>query len=62
MRVTAAGGREGRIEGGFGKSGKFRVNFPGGAPPARAEDGAAATITLRFKKFLFDPDKRHMAQ
>ena len=33
MRVTAMpGGQPGRIEGGFGKSGKFKVYFPGGAP------------------------------
>ena len=62
MRVTAApGGQEGRIEGGFGKSGKFKVFFPGGAP--RPQPGAPPPrVLLRFKRFLFDADRRRMAQ
>ena len=65
MRVTAVpGGQEGRIEGGFGKTGKFRVRFPGGAPQLHSSSASApaARVLLRFKRFLFDPDKRRMAQ
>lgn len=62
MRVTASpGGQEGRIEGGFGKSGKFKAHFPNGAP--RLQPGVPPPrVLLRFKRFLFDSDKRHMAQ
>lgn len=57
---SVAGGQEGRIEGGFGKSGKFRVHFPGGI--ALGPGGQPAAIVLQFKKYVFDSDKRHMAQ
>ncbi|GAB4820810.1 hypothetical protein N2152v2_007856 [Parachlorella kessleri] len=60
MRVTALPSQqEGRIEGSFGKSGKFKVYFAGGVtlPPA-----GQASIILRFKKFLFDADKKHISQ
>lgn len=61
MKVHALpGGQEGRIEGGFGKSGKFKVYFPGGAP--LPQPGAATRVMLRFKRFMFDADKRRMAQ
>ncbi len=43
------------LEGAFGKSGKFTVRF----------ETAVATgdaVILNFKKFVFDPDKRRMAQ
>lgn len=59
--TAAPGGQEGRIEGGFGRSGKFKVFFPGGAP--RPQPGAPPPrLLLRFKRFLFDADKRRMAQ
>lgn len=62
MRVVAVpGGQPGRIEGGFGRSGKFRVHWPGGAP--RPVPGAPPPrLQLRFKRFLFDSDKRRMVQ
>lgn len=62
MRVVAApGGQAGRIEGGFGKSGKFKAYFPGGAP--RPQQGQPPPrLRLAFKRFLFDQDKRRMAQ
>ena len=84
MRVTAVPGRQvGRIEGGFGKSGKFKVYFPGGAPPlhkpgqqqqqqqGEQQAGGVAPpappqppprVVLCFKRFMFDNDRRHMAQ
>ncbi len=62
MRVVAApGGQEGRIEGGFGKSGKFKVYFPGGAPRPQAGQ-PLPRVLLAFKRFIYDEDKRHMAQ
>jgi hypothetical protein len=81
MRVTAVpGGQVGRIEGGFGKSGKFKVYFPGGAPhlqkPCQQQQGEQHAgrvappaapqppprVVLCFKRFMFDNDRRHMAQ
>lgn len=62
MRVTSVpGGQEGTIEGGFGKSGKFRVRWPGGAP-APAPGQPPPRLLLRFKRFVFDSDKRRMVQ
>lgn len=62
MRVAAVpGGQEGRIEGGFGKSGKFKAFFPGGAP--RPQQGQPPPrLLLSFKRFLFDEDRRRMEQ
>lgn len=61
MVVTvASSGEQGRIQGGFGKSGKFRVYFPGGI--TQQPSGQPSTIALRFKKYVFDKDKRRMAQ
>ena len=83
MRVTAVPGRQvGRIEGGFGKSGKFKVYFPGGAPqlhkPGQQQQQQGEQqagwlappavpqppprVVLCFKRFMFDSDRRHMAQ
>ena len=59
--VAVPGGQAGRIEGGFGKSGKFKAYFPGGAP-APAPGAPPPRMALRFKRFLFDEDRRHMAQ
>lgn len=58
-QVTTANGDVGTIEGSFGKSGKFKVQFPKGISiPAFGSNA----IQLTFKKFVFDKDKRHMAQ
>ena len=59
--VTSPGGQAGRIEGSFGKSGKFKVFFPGGAPVA-APGQPPPRVLLHFKRFLFDADRRRMAQ
>ena len=57
--MTTATGEVGTIEGAFGKSGKFKVQFAGGlAQPSPGNN----IIQLTFKKFMFDKDKRHMAQ
>jgi hypothetical protein len=56
--VTAASGEVGTIEGSFGKSGKFTVQFPDGL----REAAAATPISLVFKKLIFSPSKRTMMQ
>jgi selenocysteine-specific elongation factor len=57
--VTAAGER-GTIEGSFGKSGKFKVAFPGGV--MQPAPGASSSLTLTFKRYIHDEDKHHMVQ
>ena len=59
MQVVTANGDVGTIEGSFGKSGKFKVSFPGGV---RTPASGSNSIRLTFKKFIFDKDKWHMAQ
>ena len=54
-QVSTPDGAVGVLEGAFGKSGKFNVRFCGDV----ASGGA---VRLSFKKFMFDPDKRRMAQ
>lgn len=60
VQVTAGCGTSGVITGSFGKSGKFRVSFADGLPQ-QLGDGDKA-LALVFKRFVFDRDKRHMAQ
>jgi len=58
---SSAGGARGRIEGSFGKTGKFKVYFEkeidiGGVNTSRK-------ITMRFKRFVYDKsEKRIMDQ
>ena len=58
VQVTTPGGEVGTIEGSFGKSGKFTVQFPAGL----RDDVNGMPISLRFKKLMFSPDKRVMSQ
>ncbi|KAK9818119.1 hypothetical protein WJX72_007434 [[Myrmecia] bisecta] len=60
MKVVTSAGEVGTIEGPFGKSGKFKVHFAGGVAPAA--EGSAKQLTLTFKRYIFDHNKRHMAQ
>ncbi len=54
-QVVTAAGEVGVIQGAFGKSGKFKVDFPDGVqPPAPG----AGQLTLVFKKYVYDADKR----
>ena len=56
--VTQAG-YIGTIEGSFGKSGKFKVAFQTAiAPPAPGCNG----ITLTFKRFIHDANKKALRQ
>ncbi len=51
MRVWTPKNERGVIEGGFGKSGKFKVHFPDGTK-SEAND----KLALRFKKYVFEHD------
>lgn len=55
MQVISEEGVSGTLAGSFGKSGKFSVKFD-----APVESGSK--VVLLFKKFLFQTDKRIMAQ
>lgn len=59
LQVVTAHGEHGVIEGAFGKSGKFKVQFPSGV---RTPAPGSNSLSLTFKKFLFDKNRRHMAQ
>jgi selenocysteine-specific elongation factor len=59
-QVVSSHGEVGTIEGGFGKSGKFKVNFPGGI--VASADGDPVTITLTFKRYIHDGNKHRMVQ
>ena len=50
----------GTIEGGFGRSGRFRVSFPGGVQMAAEPD--QRLLLLTFKTFVFDQGQKRMAQ
>ncbi|GAQ81505.1 Selenocysteine-specific elongation factor [Klebsormidium nitens] len=55
LRVTTEAGEEGTIQSSFGKSGKFKLHFPGGVQQA---SGQASKVTLEFKRFIYDRSKR----
>eukprot|EP00884_Botryococcus_braunii_P021357 jgi/Botrbrau1/7905/Bobra.9_2s0078.2 len=59
MKVKSGAGEVGTIEGSFGKKGKFKVHFPGGVSLSNKE---SATITLSFKRYMYDETKRRMVQ
>lgn len=54
LTVTTSQGARGTIEGGFGKSGKFRAVFRDGHKDAKVGD----KIFLRFRRYMFDPAKK----
>lgn len=58
-QVTTETGAVGTIEGSFGKSGKFKVAFPEGIVPAAPGHNS---ITLTFKRYIYDQNKRNMVQ
>ena len=60
LQVVTAAGEWGTVEGSFGKSGKFKVEFPHGVVQPAA--GAPNAITLTFKRFIHDSEKHHMVQ
>ena len=62
MRVVTGAGHEGVLVGAFGKSGKYKVTFPGGVPAEQREDAShpCQRLTLRFKRFM--GDKTRMVQ
>ena len=59
LQVTTQAGNVGTIEGSFGKSGKFRVSFQTAIiPPKPGANG----ITLTFKRFIHDANKKALRQ
>ena len=61
MKVWTKRGEVGTIEGGFGKSGKFKVHFPDGVAP-QGDGGEAIRLFLRFKRYVFDKEAKKMIQ
>ena len=61
MAVKGPQGEVGTLEGSFGKSGKFKVRFTQGLMQS-LEKGQLGTIVLEFKRYIFDTDKRRIAQ
>ncbi|CAB3367579.1 Hypothetical predicted protein [Cloeon dipterum] len=67
MKVKLSTGEEGAIEGGFGQSGKVKVNIPGGLLESTLESIQAkknastsrkpVEVSLNFKKFVYDMGK-----
>jgi selenocysteine-specific elongation factor len=60
MRVVTDRGEAGAIDGGFGKSGKYKVYFSDGI--ARRENGETTRLYLRFKRYVFDKEAKKMVQ
>ena len=58
IQVKTSQGHEGVIEGSFGKSGKFKVAFNNGAPSDSSSSPEDRQLMLRFKRFVFEPDKK----
>ena len=56
MEVQTNRGERGVIDGGFGKSGKYKVYFKDGIAPMDA--GEAVRMYLRFKRYVFDKEGR----
>ncbi|GLC39063.1 hypothetical protein PLESTB_001289600 [Pleodorina starrii] len=61
LKVTTGRGEQGVIEGSFGKSGKLKVYFAGGLA-AGGRSAADDVITLRCKRYLFDPNAKKALQ
>ena len=61
MKVWTNRGEMGTIEGGFGKSGKYKVYFPGGVAP-QGDGGETIRLFLRFKRYVFDKEGKKMIQ
>ena len=60
MEVQTNRGERGVIDGGFGKSGKYKVYFKDGIAPMDA--GEAVRMYLRFKRYVFDKEGKKMVQ
>jgi selenocysteine-specific elongation factor len=59
MRVVTDKGEVGAIDGGFGKSGKYKVYFSKGLS---TKDGETVRLYLRFKRYVFDTQAKKMVQ
>lgn len=61
MAVRGPSGEMGILEGSFGKSGKFKVRFAQGLEHP-LEKGQQVPVVLEYKRYVFDADKRRIAQ
>ena len=59
LQVVTQEGHQGTIDGSFGKSGKFKVSFQ--TPVAPPQPGCSG-ITLTFKRYIYDPNKKALYQ
>ncbi|KAK3245444.1 hypothetical protein CYMTET_44986 [Cymbomonas tetramitiformis] len=57
MKVRTDDGAVGTIDGSFGKSGKYKINFPDGVPENAATAGHNR-ISMQFKRYMFDKSKK----
>ena len=55
---SSAGGARGRIEGSFGKTGKFKVYFEKEIDISNAK--TSRKITMRFKRFVYDKNEKRI--
>ncbi len=64
MAVSTSAGHAGVILGAFGKSGKYKVSFPGGVPAELRDDPGsdAQTLVLRFKRYVGAAHAKRMTQ
>jgi selenocysteine-specific elongation factor len=64
-RVTTGRGEQGSIEGRFGTSGKFKVQFDAplwGVAEGQQRSAADNVLLLRYKRFVFDAEKHSIRQ
>ena len=58
-QVVTQEGRIGTIDGSFGKSGKFKVSFQSPITPPQP---GCSSITLTFKRYVYDQNKKALHQ
>ena len=62
MEVQTGTGAVGTVAGSFGKSGKFKVSFRTAVSKEEQGNPEANKLVMRFRKYIFDDDKRAMRQ
>ena len=62
LAVVTGRGEEGKISGRFGTSGRFTVEFSSPLVPAAQRQPGDNLLLLRYKRFVFESDKRRLLQ
>jgi selenocysteine-specific elongation factor len=62
LTVVTGRGEEGKVSGRFGTSGKFTVDFSRPLAPAAQRQAGDSKVVLKYKRFVFDTDKRKLLQ